>query len=136
MDKLDGRTLVELRRDPSRTGWQDDADFNANQISDALARSDAPLFEIDQQVIWVHEGRSVPVTGAALSEIVDKYLAAPVLIDCDTAEAPNWILEAQPLNCPRAGDVYRRVLTAKSRNDGGLIWRMPKLRVSEPVAAE
>jgi hypothetical protein len=134
MNMLDGRALVALRREVTRAGWQDDADFNASQIADGLARSDAALFELDGRVVWIYEGQIVPVTGAVLSELVDRYLAVPVLVNRGTTDAPTWVLEPQPLNCPRAADVFRRVLTGKTLGEGGLIFRLSRIQMPAPEA--
>jgi hypothetical protein len=50
-------------------------------------------------------------------------------VDRGGADAPYLVLELQPVTIPRSGDVIRRMLTGKTREEGGLIFRLPKIQM-------
>jgi hypothetical protein len=126
----EGRVLVDLLPEGPRELREDEAMANARIVGDALARSDAELVNLNGSLLLIRDGTPVQVTQPVLLDLIDQYLGAPYLVDRGGAAGPHFVVELQSVTIPRSGDVIRRMLTAQSRAEGGLIFRLPKVQAS------
>jgi hypothetical protein len=79
-DELNGRTV-----------WRGQADVHsADAWADAIAGSDAQLFDEDGSAIWLDEGAKRHVGGEALRQIIKRFIAFPRPMNFGTVEEPNW----------------------------------------------
>ena len=131
MKKLDGKVIVAMHEETPTTPWQDTATANANVISDALAACDARLIDLDRRLVWVADGQRIPVSDAVLQQLINNFVAVLQLVNQGSAGAEDWQLVPGAVACPHLADVIKRILTGRSREDGGLIWRVPKVQLSE-----
>jgi hypothetical protein len=81
----------------------------------------------------VRDGKLVHIGPPVLEELIATYLGAPCLVDRGGADGRHFVIEAVPLDIPRRLDVLRRVLAAKSREEGGLLERLPKVRSPDAI---
>jgi hypothetical protein len=126
-----GRVLVDSRPEGPRELREDEATANACIVGDALAKSDA---ELDGNLLLIRDGKAVQVSQPVLLDLIEQHLGAPYLVDRGGAAGPSFVVELQPVSIPRSGDVIRRMLTGKSREEGGLSFRLPKLQMPAPEA--
>jgi hypothetical protein len=128
--KQNGRVLVDLRPEGPREFREDEATANACIVGDGLARSDAELINLNGSLLLIRDGKPVQVTQPVLLDLIDQYLGAPCLVDRGGADGPHFVVEFQPVTIPRSGDVIRRMLTAQTRAEGGLIFLVPRVQSS------
>jgi hypothetical protein len=96
-----------------------------NILADCIAASDADLFNQDEGAIWITAGKRVPVNPNTLREICKKY----VVTKHPRETAGGWEVAFRPYEPDEM--TLRALLTAKTQEEGGLIWRLPKGQ-SEP----
>jgi hypothetical protein len=126
----DGRVLVDLLPEGPRELREDEAIANACIVGDGLAKSDAELVNLNGSLLLIRDGKPVQVSQPVLLDLIEQYLGAPYLVDRGGADGPHFVVELQPVTIPRSGDVIRRMLTAQSRKEGGLIFRVPRVQSS------
>jgi hypothetical protein len=125
----DGRVLVDLLPEGPRDLRENEATANACILGDALARSDAELVDFNGSLLLIRGGKAVQVSQPVLLDLIDQYLGAPHLVDRGGADGPHFVVELQPVTIPRSGDVIRRMLTGKTRAEGGLLFRLPRIQM-------
>jgi hypothetical protein len=91
-----------------------------NLLADCIAGSNADLFGQGDCIFWIAAGKRVPVNPNVLWEISTKYVVTK-----HPRETTNgWDVEFRPHEPDEM--TLRALLTAKTPEEGGLIWRLPK----------
>ena len=136
-DELNGRRLF-VRRNPNEpyTMWRApdstlaafgggtrDPFAHVNTVSDAIAET-AEVVAANDQLLWIVDGKPVPVTGAVLTKISTQHLATKTLKNHGTADEPNLVAEFVPYT-PNHYTV--RALLSGERREGGLLARVTKV---------
>src|SRR6516165_3343985 len=103
-DELNGRRLF-TRRDPNGSyqmwrapdstlaafgGGVRDPFAHFNTISDAIAET-AEVVAANDQLLWIVDGKPVPITGAVLTKISTQHLATKRLVNRGTENEPNLV---------------------------------------------
>jgi hypothetical protein len=115
--------LVELEQNIPRSGREQFIEANAVALSAALAASGAVLFiGADGRPTWLDEGKLVRITDSTLPIVIEQHLCAGVLI-----RGERTTLEARSLTVPYFEDTMRKMLTAREKRGGGLVFYLPKL---------
>jgi uncharacterized protein (DUF2461 family) len=136
-DELNGRRLFARRnpnepyamwRAPDSTlaafgGGIRDPFAHFNTVSDAIAET-AEIVNVNDQLLWLVDGRPHVVTGAVLTEISTRHLALKRLINRGTENEPNLVAEFVPYT-PNHYTI--RALLSGERREGGLLPRVTKV---------
>jgi hypothetical protein len=116
-DALNGRRMFEWQAQSPRDYQQWEKDLNG--LADAIAAT-APIFNHNGGLVWLKDGKLIPVAGAVLNEITREYLVTPRLVNRDG----TWTCEYLPFAAPDAA--VRGMLMAEARKDGSLLARAPR----------
>jgi hypothetical protein len=136
-DELNGRRLF-ARRDPNGPyqmwrapdstlaafgGGIRDPFAHFNTVSDAIAET-AEIVNVNDQLLWLVDGRPHVVTGAVLTEISTRHLATKRLTNRGTENEPNLVAEFVPYT-PNHYTI--RALLSGERREGDLLPRVTKV---------
>ena len=108
-DELNGRRLF-VRRNPNEPyamwrapdstlaafgGGTRDPFAHFNTVSDAIAET-AEIVNVNDQLLWLVDGKPLPVTGKVVLDISAKHLATKRLVNHGTENEPNLVAEFVP----------------------------------------
>jgi hypothetical protein len=114
---LDGRRMFEWHAQGPRDYGQWEKDVNG--LADAIAAT-APIFNHNGGLVWLKDGKLIPVALVMLNEIIREHIVTPRLVNRDG----TWTCEYLPFIAPDAA--VRTMLTAEARKDGSLLARAPR----------
>jgi len=136
-DELNGRRLF-VRRDPNGPyqmwrapdstlaafgGGIRDPFAHFNTVSDAIAET-AEIVNVNEQLLWLADGKPIPVTGKVLLDLSAHHLATKRLVNRGTENEPNLVAEFVPYT-PNHHTI--RALLSGERREGGLLPRVTRV---------
>jgi hypothetical protein len=136
-DELNGRRLF-VRRDPNGPyqmwrapdstlaafgGGIRDPFAHFNTVSDAIAEM-AEIVNVNDQLLWLVDGKPLPVTGKVVLDISARHLALKTLKNHGTTDKPNLVTEFVPY-LPDHRTI--RALLSGERREGGLLPRVTRV---------
>jgi len=96
-----------------------------NSLADAVAET-GEIFDHNGQLVWLNEGKLIPVSGAILRRIIGRRVVTRRLVNHGTPAEPNWACEYLPFVPNEMA--LRMLLTAENRKEGSLIAPAPPRR--------
>ena len=136
-DELNGRRLF-VRRNPNEPyamwrapdstlaafgGGIRDPFAHFNTVSDAIAET-AEIVNVNDQLLWLVDGKPFPITGKVVLDISAKHLALKTLKNHGTTDEPNLVAEFVPY-LPDHHTI--RALLSGERREGGLLPRVTRV---------
>jgi hypothetical protein len=94
-----------------------------NRLSDAIAISDADLFNRDGDTVLVDQGVAVQVNPARLREIIAKHIRVKTVVDRGGVLEVTFV----PYVLAAEDKTLRTLLMAERIEDGNLAQRLPKM---------
>src|SRR4051812_10697352 len=91
-----------------------------SMLADCIAGSNADIFDDQGCLIWIDGGKRVPVTPEVLREICRQH----VVTKHPQESEDGWDIEYRPYELDEI--TLRTLITARTWEDGGLIWRLPR----------
>jgi hypothetical protein len=94
-----------------------------NLVADAVIAAGG-IINFQGRLIWLKDGKLVPVTEGVLHEFISTRVVSMQLINRGTTDNPNWTLEYPPFR-PPTERALRTMLTAETKEQGSLFARAP-----------
>lgn len=114
---LNGRRIFNWQAQGPRDYQQWEKDINS--LADAVAEA-APIYNHDGMLVWLNDGKLIPVAGVVLHKIIQRYVVTPQLVNNNG----TWTCKYLPFVAPE--QAVRIMLTAENRKEGSLLARATK----------